>query len=63
MKHLKSYQEYYGKLGSAIGTVVSHYTSAGKEFKKIDKDVLRITDKSLGYEQLILEKPEREETE
>ncbi len=31
------------KMGNALGTVVSHYNSTGKEFKKIDKDILRIT--------------------
>ena len=38
--HLKKYEEYSNKLGISLGTVVNHYTSAGKEFKKIDKDVL-----------------------
>ena len=59
-KHLGSYQEYYVKLGNALGTTVSHYTSAGKEFKKIDKDILRITGTGIGFEPLTIEKPERE---
>ncbi|MDQ3014490.1 MAG: DNA recombination protein RmuC [bacterium] len=60
-KHLKTYEEYHGKMGNALGTVVSHYNSSGKEFKKIDKDILRITGDSLGVESLMLEKPEVEE--
>src|SRR3989344_3960872 len=36
-RHLKSYEEYHGKLGNALGTVVGHYNNSGKEFKKIDK--------------------------
>lgn len=56
-KHLKTYEEYYTKLGNAIGTVVGHYTSAGKEFKKIDKDVLRITGQAQGIEVPVLERP------
>ncbi|MCE9585243.1 DNA recombination protein RmuC [Candidatus Nomurabacteria bacterium] len=42
-KHLKSYEEYHGKLGNALNTVVNHYISSNKELKKIDKDVMRIT--------------------
>src|ERR1035437_3635730 len=41
-KHLKAYEDYHTKLGNSLKTVVSHYDSSGKEFKKIDKDVFRI---------------------
>ena len=60
-KHLGSYQEYHQKLGNALGTAVNHYTAAGREFKKIDKDILRITGVGMEFESLILEKPEKEE--
>jgi DNA recombination protein RmuC len=60
-KHLASYNEYYEKLGNALGVAVNHYNSAGKEFKKIDKDAARITEKSLGIEAPALERPETEE--
>ncbi|HLC99448.1 MAG TPA: DNA recombination protein RmuC [Patescibacteria group bacterium] len=60
-KHLKSFEEYHGKLGSSLGTVVSHYNSSSREFKKLDKDVLRITGEAPGVETLVLEKPDREE--
>jgi DNA recombination protein RmuC len=43
-KHLKSYEDYHNKLGKNLGTVVNHYNSSSKEFKKIDKDIVRITD-------------------
>lgn len=57
-KHLKMYEETHGKLGNALGTVVNHYNATGKEFKKIDKDILRITGESLDFENLAIEKPE-----
>lgn len=57
-KHLGSYAEYHQKLGNALGTAVNHYTASGKEFKKIDKDILRITGASMEFEPLALEKPE-----
>ncbi len=60
-KHLLSYEEYHQKLGNALGTVVNHYTASGKEFKKIDKDILRITGSSMEFEPLALEKPMLEE--
>jgi len=60
-KHLKSYEEYHAKLGNALGTAVNHYNASGKEFKKLDKDVMRIAEVSPGLETLALEKPALEE--
>lgn len=60
-KHLKGYEEYYSKLGNALGTVVNHYNAGGKEFKKIDKDVMRITGATAGIEVLAIEKPHEED--
>lgn len=59
-KHLKSYEEYHAKLGNALGTAVNHFNSAGKEFKKLDKDVTRITGTAAGLETPAVEKPEVE---
>src|SRR3989344_2503364 len=56
-KHLGGYAEDHRKLGNALGTVVNHYTASGREFKKIDKDILRITGSSMEFEPLALEKP------
>ncbi len=60
-KHLKTYEEYHGKLGNALGTAVNHYNASGKEFKKIDKDVLRISGESMEIESLAFEGPEEAE--
>ncbi|MES2223432.1 MAG: DNA recombination protein RmuC [Patescibacteria group bacterium] len=61
--HLKKYGEVHEKLGASIGTVVNHFNSSSKEFKKIDKDVIRITEKeeAIGFEMEMLEKPEENE--
>ncbi|MFA6314798.1 MAG: DNA recombination protein RmuC [Candidatus Paceibacterota bacterium] len=56
--HLKKYEEYHGKLGVSLGTAVNHYNTAGKELKKVDKDVLRITGDSPGIEVPLIERPE-----
>ena len=60
-KHLKSYEEYHKKLGNSLGTVVNHFMNSNKEFKKIDKDVMRITGVGIGVETMALERPESEE--
>lgn len=57
-KHLKTYEEYHNKLGNSIGTVVNHFTNSSKEFKKIGKDVTRITEHPSEFEPIMLEKPE-----
>ena len=57
-KHLGSYEEYYRKMGNALGTAVNQYELAGKEFKKIDKDVVRITGSAgLDFEILTIDRP------
>ncbi|MDB5266287.1 MAG: hypothetical protein JWN89_102 [Parcubacteria group bacterium] len=59
-RHLKTYEEYYTKLGNTLGTAVNHYNGAGKELSKIDKDVLRITGTSAGIETISIDKPSLE---
>jgi DNA recombination protein RmuC len=60
-KHLKMYEEYHGKMGNALSTTVNHFNAAHKEYRKIDKDVLRITGESINIEALVLDKPDQEE--
>jgi DNA recombination protein RmuC len=60
-KHLLSYQEYQDKLGNALSTTVNHFNNSNKEFKKIDKDMVRITGIESDLEILEIAKPEREE--
>jgi len=62
-RHLKNYDDYHNRLGKALGTVVNHYTSSSNEFRKIDKDIVRIsgTGKGIDFEPVLLEKPAVEE--
>ncbi len=60
-KHLKAYEDYMGKLGSALGTTVNHYNAANKEMGKLDKDVTRITGATPGLEPIAIDKPKFEE--
>ena len=56
-RHLKSYEEYYSKLGNSLSTTINHYNSGYKELGKVDKDVLRITGTGTGLKPLTLDKP------
>lgn len=60
-KHLVAYEDYMKKLGNALGTTVNHYTTAYKELKKVDKDVIKITGETAGIDPLLIEKPHIED--
>ena len=61
--HLKAYLTYHEKLGNSLSTVVNHYNVSNKEFKKIDKDITKLTSNkaSIGIETESLERPLIEE--
>src|ERR1035437_6833403 len=59
--HLKKYEDYHNKLGNSLETVVNHFNASGREFKKVDKDVVRITGSTVGVEIPLIEKPDMEE--
>lgn len=61
--HLKKYSDSHEKLGRSLGTVVNQFNDSSKEFKKIDKDVMRITDKEkgIGFDVDLIDKPEEGE--
>jgi len=56
-KHIAAYEQFYKKLGTSLGTTVSHYNAGYKELGKIDKDVYRIADSKIGIEPGLLDKP------
>jgi DNA recombination protein RmuC len=56
-RHMGSYDEFMKKLGVSMSTTVNHYNNAYAEFKKIDKDVTKITDKESKIEVLKIERP------
>ncbi len=59
--HLNAYQTHMTKLGNSLGTTVNAYNTASKEFVKIDKDVTKISGKSIDSELLQLDKPSTDE--
>ena len=61
--HLNAYKEFHDKLGKTISTTVNHYNSSSKEFKKIDKDITKISNGniSLDFNNDTLKKPTLDE--
>jgi DNA recombination protein RmuC len=57
-KHLISYDDFMRRLGNNLGTTVNMYNSAYSEFKKVDKDVTKITEQESGIEPLEIDKPQ-----
>jgi len=57
--HLNSYLTYHEKLGNSISTVVNHYNVTNKEFKKIDKDITKLTSgkSTIGIETENIDRP------
>jgi len=49
-RHLNAYQEHMNRVGIHLSTTVNAYNSAGKEYGKIDKDVVRITEGEVSVE-------------
>ena len=56
-KHINSHDEFMKKLGASMSTTVNHYNNAYKEFKKIDKDIMRVLEKDSKIEAIALEQP------
>lgn len=56
-RHLVVYDDYLKKMGNNLATTVNSYNFASAEFKKIDKDVIKITGRDSAIENLQLDKP------
>ncbi len=60
-RHLSAYEEHIQRLGSHLGTTVNSYNIAYREFGKIDKDVMKITERTSKKEIRQLKKPDQED--
>lgn len=56
-KHIGAFDANFAKLGRNLGTVVGAYNDARGEYKKIDKDLFRITDNAIAISSEDTEKP------
>jgi DNA recombination protein RmuC len=57
-RHLKNYDDYMLGIGKNLATTVNKYNEGYREFKKIDKDIAKITDGESTIDPLFLEKPQ-----
>ena len=57
-RHIGAYETYIQKLGNSLGVSVNHYNNAYKEFRKVDADVAKISDKTPSVEPMVLDRPE-----
>ncbi len=60
-RHLLTYETFFKKVGTHLGTTVSMYNNASKEFGKVDKDVLKITGSKMGATAELIEGPAENE--
>ncbi len=60
-KHLDRYGEHFKKMGTHLNTTVNMYKSADKEYRKIDKDIFKLSGVGGEHELLELESPTTEE--
>lgn len=56
-QHLLRYEDHMKRLGNNLGTTVNIYNESYQELKKIDKDILRISNTGGQMEAIQLEKP------
>lgn len=60
-KHIAAHETFMQKLGNALGVSVSHFNSAHKSLKAMDKDVVKIAETAPSVEPVLLERPSQEE--
>jgi DNA recombination protein RmuC len=60
-KHIIAYDDYIKKVGNALNTTVNHFNTAHREFKKIDKDVIKIAGGESKIETMLIDKPNLED--
>ena len=57
-KHLKAYKSHHDRLGNSLGAAVNRFNDTTKEFKKIDKDIIKISGNSdLNIEDKLIDIP------
>jgi len=60
-RHIISYDDFLQKMGNSLTTTVNHYNNASAEFKKIDKDVIKITGGVSEVEVIKIDRPKNDE--
>ncbi|MBN1522126.1 MAG: DNA recombination protein RmuC [Candidatus Aureabacteria bacterium] len=61
-RHMERFNDFMQKLGNNLSRTVGSYNSAYRELEKIDKDIVRLTDKEKGIDADLLDKPGMSDT-
>lgn len=56
-KHLHAYEDFHNSMGKSLSAAVGHFEKSGKAFRAIDKDVVKITDESMGLSLQAVDRP------
>lgn len=56
-KHIAEHEGFMQKLGNSLGTTVNHFNNAHKELKKMDKDVIKISNTTESVDPILIDKP------
>lgn len=61
--HLNAYKTYHEKIGNTLSTVVNHYNKSSQEFKKVDKDIIKLSSgkTSINFDIPQIDKPQVDE--
>lgn len=57
-QHLEAYDTYMHKLGASLSTTVNHFNTAHRELKKVDKDVVKISNTTPAIEPVVVDRPQ-----
>jgi len=60
-RHIDVYEQLMHKLGNSLSTTVNHYNNAHKELKKIDKDVIKVSNKTPSVDPLLIDRPQKDD--
>ena len=60
-RHIDVYEQLMHKLGNSLSTTVNHYNNAHKELKKIDKDVIKVSNKTSSVDPLLIDRPQKDD--
>ncbi len=55
-KHIGNFEQHFQSVGKNLDTAVNQYNLASKDFRLIDKDVLKISGQSTGFQPVLVER-------
>jgi DNA recombination protein RmuC len=60
-ENLNRYEESFRRVGNSLSATVNNYNTAYRELRRVDKDIFDITDKRIGIEPIVVDRPQAAE--